>query len=113
MLREKEKNLPEAGKFSSLFNIGIDNLEDNYQPPTEETQTDAHEETLTRSDDFPTASTPIRVTGPNELTDSPSAGHSSQNFAILPRVANVPHWIKKSKDPNFKRDIVRTPPRTT
>ena len=35
-----------------LFNIGIDNLEEKYKPPTLSTQNETHTETLVRTDDY-------------------------------------------------------------
>ena len=87
-----------------LFNIGVDDLEDGQgtPPPAQE---EAHQETLGRTDDFPAASTPVRVRQNEELTESPIARQnlsaSRQAFDLLPRVANVPPWLRKPKDPRF------------
>ena len=47
-----------------LFNVGVDDLEEGYIPTTEVGEQNEH---LTRTDDFPAASTPSRVGLP--LTD--------------------------------------------
>ena len=54
-----------APQGSVLFNIGVDDLEEDYGCE-EELQQEAHQETLGRTDDFPAASTPIRVRETNE-----------------------------------------------
>ena len=64
-----------------LFNMGIDDLEEGFS--LGDNQEPLREETPTRSDDFPTASTPIRVDkGPTNMTFSLIAGN--QQVAILP-----------------------------
>ena len=83
-----------------LFNIGVDDLEEgvSYEQVSQE---EAHTERLGRTDDFPAASTPTRVRGTANLTDSPIAKAHGADFEMLPRVANVPPWIKKAKDPVY------------
>ena len=90
-----------------LFNVGVDDLEEGFED-TSETQVDAHPETLVRTDDFPAISTPTRVTHHTELSDSPIAPRTDLSFSILPRVANVPHWFKKPKDPEFRPSQLST-----
>lgn len=78
-----------------LFNIGVDSLEESFNEDGSMPTTEVHEETLVRTDDFPAVSTPKRV-GPSQmLAKSPIPGRN-QDFAILPRVANVPHWVKNT-----------------
>ena len=91
-----------------LFNVGIDDLEEGFCPQDDlNDQDEAHEETLIRSDDFPAVSTPKRVNmPPSEITESPVQG--APPFEILPRVANVPHWVPKPKDPIFRPGDLHT-----
>ena len=85
-----------------LFNMGIDDLEEGFIPDGSRlTQEDSHQETHGRTDDFPAMSTPIRVRQPEILTESPVPDRARPGFMILPRVANVPHWIPRPKDPTF------------
>ena len=90
-----------------LFNIGVDDLEEDYGRD-EELQQEAHQETLARTDDFPAASTPIRVRETNEPAFSLINGRSTQNFDLLPRVANVPPWIRKAKDPRYREGQIKS-----
>ena len=46
-------------------------------------------------------STPKRVTPQSNPIDSPIQERETTRFAILPWVANVPHWVPKPKDPIF------------
>ena len=90
-----------------LFNIGVDDLEEGFTPGTD-TQREAHAETLTQMDDYPAMSTPTRI-GPQSLpAESPVQARESVRFAILPRVANVPHWVHKPKDPSFSEAELHT-----
>ena len=82
-----------------LFNIGVDDLEEGFEGGQE--QEEVHTETLCRQSDFPAASTPKRVKDQPETALSPIAGRR-ENFRILPRVANVPPWILKPKDPRIR-----------
>ena len=86
-----------------LFNVGVDDLEEDFRED-ETIQEEANIETLGRTDDYPAVSTPIRVGGHMEdLTVSPmQRSQDPSTFRILPRVANVPPWIHKPKDPRFK-----------
>ena len=84
-----------------LFNMGVDDLEEGFTDQQAE-QAEACQETLTRTDDFPAVSTPVRVDkGPSCVPISPIPGQS-QPIQLMPRVANVPPWLKKAKDPIFK-----------
>ena len=90
-----------------LFNVGIDDLEEEFQ--TESTQHEAYEETANRTDDFPAASTPARVRGGRSPSPAQSPiPNNAETFQILLRVANVPPWIKKPKDPKFKLADIST-----
>ena len=92
-----------------LFNIGIDSLEEDFQPTNGLLQRNAVEETLSRTDDFPVASTPSRVRPSTvDAAESPIANRQHNNFKILPRVANIPPWIRKPKDPVFKEGRLKT-----
>ena len=74
-----------------LFNIGVDDLEGVVQG----TQPTVREH-LTRTDDFPTVSTPTRVTPTAQnLEMSPITHANGPDFALLPRIANIPPWLKK------------------
>ena len=90
-----------------LFNIGVDDLDEDtaHEPPG---QAEAHEETLVRTDDFPAVSTPIRVQSTAEITESPIPRSLEQEFTMLPRVANIPHWIRKPKDPTYNEGILKS-----
>ena len=90
-----------------LFNVGVDDLEEDFNEEEADGQRDAHDETHVRTDDFPASFTPKRVNRGCSLTDSPIAPRND-NFVILPRVANVPHWIRKPKDPEFHYDSIKT-----
>ena len=83
-----------------LFNVGVDDLEEDFTCDSG-MQEEAHKETLTRTDDYPAMSTPTRVAPQASPTDSPIQAREAVKFAILPRVANVPHWVPKPKDPTF------------
>ena len=58
------------------------------------------------TDDFPAESTPSRVNRRVELMESPIVARC--DFTILPRVANVPPWLPKPKDPHFKPGVVKS-----
>ena len=86
-----------------LFNVGVDDLEDEFvdeqQTPEQE---EAHTEVLHRRNDFPAASTPMRVGSRPSTAESPiMATTPPPSIELLPRVANAPHWIPKPKDPAF------------
>ena len=83
-----------------LFDIGLDDLEDGFHNNTQE-QEEAHSETLCNVSDFPEASTSKRVRDHPEAALSAIADRRN-DFSILPRVANVPPWILKPKDPKLK-----------
>ena len=83
-----------------LFNIGVDDLEEGFDGGEQE-QEEAHKETLCNTADFPAASTPKRVRNLPEATLSPIASRK-QSFELLPRVANIPPWVLKPKDPRLK-----------
>ena len=91
-----------------LFNMGVDDLEEGFnEPEPEDHQRDFHDETHGRTDDFPATSTPVRVREPSEITMSPMQPTQRPQFEILPRVANVPHWVHKPKDPKIKMNPIR------
>ena len=88
-----------------LYNIGVDNLEEQYEGQTPGRETQATQEHLPRRDDFPVHSTPTRV---RPLSSLPSltpiketADH--QECELLPRVANAPPWLLKPKDPRWRK----------
>ena len=86
----------------------IDDLEEEYDHGLDN-QKEAHEETLTRSDDYPAVSTPVRVGGAGrDPLLSPVQPAQRPDFALLPRVANVPPWLQKAKDPKFKQSSLAT-----
>lgn len=93
-----------------LFNLGVDDLEEDFVYKDENSQ-DEHTETLTRTDDYPVFSAPTRVRpGLSEPSYSPVAGQVSvqQVFEIRYRVANVPPYLKKPKDPRFVDNDIAT-----
>ena len=85
-----------------LFNIGIDDLEDGFEPSSSTFDEDSRE-TLNRTDDFPASSTPLRVRlrEPTPAMSPIIEERPSQDFEIGYRVANVPPYLKKKKDPAF------------
>ena len=92
-----------------MFNVGVDDFEEGFvEEDGQETQAEAHSETLGRTDDFPAASTPKRVGPVCNTAASPIPLRPTQDFTILPRVANVPHWVKKPKDPCFRPSSINT-----
>ena len=87
----------------------MDDLEDEFDnQAVVEPQTNTHEETLTRSDDFPAVSTPMQVGRAVDINASPIACRNTQEFVLLPRVANVPHWVIKPKDPVFTYEKIKS-----
>ena len=91
-----------------LFNVGVDDLEEGFdQNKLSTNQQEAHQETLGSTADFPAASTPQRIGPTRELHESPIP-ERRQAVAFLPRVANVPLWYKKPKDPTFVTGQVKT-----
>ena len=93
-----------------LLNVGVDDLEEGLNEEEQRSdQAEAHKETLVRTDDFPAVSTPARAGSRRaDILESPvqAAGHNS--FAILPQVANVPHWIPRPKNPIFHDSPLNT-----
>ena len=88
----------------SLFNIAIDSLEEGFEHNEEEPQDNFYKETLTRSEDFPAALTPSRVRFSQEnvgISPIPRDKNSPGEFRFLSRVANIPPWVKKPKDPKY------------
>ena len=70
-------------------------LEENLAKVNHEAEVQEH---LTRSDDFPTVSTPTRVsTGMGLPNLSPIVGQELE-FTLLPRIANIPPWLKKKTE---------------
>ena len=64
---------------------------------------------MNRTDDFPATSTPVRVCPlDNSEPFSPMPHLNQQQFDLLPRVANVPPWILKQKDPKFREKTIKT-----
>ena len=91
-----------------LFNMGVDDLEEDFAQ-INQPLTNTQKETLPRNDDFPTVSTPKRVGKSEEqIPYSPIAGAPPPHFELLPRVANVPPWIRKPKDPVFATKKIDT-----
>ena len=91
-----------------LFNVGVDDLEENFEQADSGTQEEAHLETHGRSDDYPATSTPSRVGYQQDETMSPICGARGTDFRILPGVANVPHWVPKPKDPLFNYGVLKS-----
>ena len=92
-----------------LFNMGVDNLEDNFVQ-TDLPLVNSDTETLNRRDDFPAVSTPRRVgRSIQSIPCSPiQPDPASSPVEFLPRVANIPPWILKPKDPTFKEKPIET-----
>ena len=85
-----------------LFNVGIDNLDKNidYKKPSEDNR-----EFMCRRGDFPIFSTPERVRGrfDNGPTLSPiPEGRQTQEIHMLPRIANVPPWLRGPKEGKWR-----------
>ena len=93
-----------------LFNVGVDDLEEDFvEQDIDQHQEEAHLETFGRTDDFPATSTPRRVRNVEELNMSPvQASKNLPEFRMLPRVANVPPWLHKPKDPKIKKKSVKS-----
>ena len=84
-----------------LFNMGVDDLEENFihHEPLSPEQI----ETRGTNEDFPACLTPVRAsTNQGRLATSPIQRSSDSNFELVPRVANVPPWIRKPKDLQFR-----------
>ena len=73
-----------------LFNIGVDDLEEGFSDDQIESEAVEH---LTRTDDYPTASTPSRVGPPTDNIAMSPIGEP-QEYVLLPRIANIPPWLK-------------------
>ena len=73
-----------------LFNVGVDDLEEEFTPERIDNEVVEH---LTRTDDYPTTSTPSRV-GPTADDIAVSPVGEPQEFVLLPRIANVPPWLR-------------------
>ena len=85
---------------SYLFNIGIDDLEEDCPETPGENPTIEH---LPRSDNFPTAAAPSRVRNtPAEPPVAPIRGKHGYDLAFSIRAANVPPWLRKACEPKWK-----------
>lgn len=71
---------------SFLFNVGINTLGDGLAEEVEEIVTEHH----LRRDDFPTVSTPVRVTEPTRPPNLSPIKEDGPEVDILPRVTNAP-----------------------
>ena len=79
-----------------LFNIGVDDLDEGPLPNVEPAAVREH---MNRTDDFPALSTPTRVnTGLGQPGLSPISGNNTADFTLLPRIANIPPWLKKKTE---------------
>ena len=82
-----------------LFNTGVDDLEEDFVEQDDSFEQDAHQEMAGRLTDYPAISTPKRVdTRLDQPTELPLP--RAQLFEFVLRVANVPSWIRKPKDPH-------------
>ena len=86
-----------------LFNVGIDDLEEDLQIDKHGPKPDIVEH-ITRTDDYPILSTPNRVgAGLSQPDMSPIGASREPNLALLPRIANVPPWLKKPTEKSGQR----------
>ena len=83
-----------------LFNIGVDDLEEEAQYATGNA-TDTREH-LNRTDDYPAFSTPSRVRPATDGLELSPIADQSLGFAFLPRIANIPPWIKAATEKRWK-----------
>ena len=82
-----------------LFNVAVDELELGHS--CEETANEPPE-TASHDQDFPAASTPVRVGRADRPPDvSPFIARTQPNFEFLPKAKNVPPWLRKSKEPHW------------
>ena len=85
---------------SYLFNIGMDDLEEDVTGGKEAFEEFEH---LPRSDDFPTASTPSRVGPPMaDLNATPVRGRNEYDLIFSSKAANVPPWLRKPNEMRWK-----------
>ena len=90
-----------------LFNLGVDDLEEGFEP-TEVANIELSEH-LGRTDDFPAFSTPTRVEpSVNEVDISPIGRDPEFQVNFLPRVANVPPWLRKPTERKWREDPLLT-----
>ena len=84
---------------SYLFNVGIDDLEENCPTTPPEPISIEH---LPQSDDFPAFSTPTRVRlTPTDLSITPVRTVPEFPLSFSARAANVPPWLRKATEPRW------------
>ena len=89
-----------------LFNIGIDDLEEGVnfsQDATTETR-----EHLTRTDNYPTFSTPTRVRPTTANLNMSPIVERDYEIDFLPRIANIPPWIRSRAERKWKEEPILT-----
>ena len=91
-----------------LFNIGVDGLEDGFSQ-LDQAGGRLVQEHITRSDNFSASSTPLRV-GPCSRQPDLSPIREDNDFRIdfLPRIANVPPWLKKPTEKKWTSEPLLT-----
>ena len=88
-----------------LFNAGIDDLEAEFKDGS--TEDNEQYDYINRVDDYPAMSTPIRVRSDSQsVGESPIQGLS--HFGLVPRVANVPPWVLKTKDVRWVEEELKS-----
>ena len=107
-LRHVNAGAPQGSVLGSfLFTVGIDDIEEGCVYP-DAPFVDLPGEHRLQEEDFPASSTPQRVrTSVQDAPFSPiQAASRDLGFALLPRVMNVPPWIRKKKEATY----VKRPP---
>ena len=109
-LRQVNAGAPQGSVLGCyLFNVEVDDLEEDFSFVGSETQMDVADETIGRTDDYPAVSTPLRVGPPIDVPVSPLCDPPEEMaIRFLPRIANIPPWIRKPKDPVFREGDLST-----
>ena len=84
-----------------LFNVGIDTLQDGCTY-CNTTATPPKLEHHNHDQDFPASSTPTRARPSEDPPPQSPICSAESRFEILPRVPNIPLWIRRPKDPHWK-----------
>ena len=89
-----------------LFNMGVDDLEEEATfSPDIDIETREH---LTRTDDYPAASTPTRVRPYTNNLDLSPINDRGYDVAFLPRIANIPPWLRGATERKWRDEPLLT-----